>query len=200
MRNYRVLENDIDVNEIFAFAQPAGFTRLSLKAICDREMSLDEHNVVFGAGDQEPLKSDVWNETHNAMHNRAIFFLHKGPCDETAAVTSAWRTASRSAGEPLRVSLSFTNTGDAHWLNTNSEIFGIVRVGTHEYDSGGRLISVDFSRHDLPVPVEPGQTVHMTIAVRLPGPGANRLTLDLVAEGVTWFENVGSKPVDVTQA
>jgi SAM-dependent methyltransferase len=206
MRNYRVLENDIDVNEIFAFAQPAGFTRLSLKAICDREMSLDEHNVLFGAGDQEPLKSDVWNETHNAMHNRAIFFLHKGPLRRDSrshlglahGIELAQTAYEVAAGELLRVSLSVTNTGDAHWLNTNSEIFGIVRVGTHVYDSGGRLISVDFSRHDLPVPVEPGQTVHMTIAVRLPGKGAYRLTLDLVAEGVTWFENVGSTPVDVT--
>jgi SAM-dependent methyltransferase len=206
MRNYRVLENDIDVNEIFAFAQPAGFTRLSVKAICDREMSLDEHNILFGAGDPGPLKSDVWNETYNAMHNRAIFFLHKGPLRRDSrghaglahAIALAETAYDVAAGEPLRVTLSIANTGEAHWLNVNSEIFGIVRVGTHLYDSDGKLISVDFSRHDLPMPVEPAQNVRMTIELRLPAPGVYRLTIDLVAEGVTWFENVGSVPVHVT--
>ena len=117
MRNYRVLENDIDVNEIFAFARPAGFTRLSLKAICDLELSLDEHNILFGAGDKEGLKSDVWNETHNAMHNRAVFFLHKGALrrDSRSHVGLAHEIALAqtvfevTAGEPLQVSLRMTS-------------------------------------------------------------------------------------------
>jgi SAM-dependent methyltransferase len=205
MRNFRVLENDIDVNEISRLAQPAGFTRLSLKVVCDREMSLDEYNVLFGAGDAEPLKSELWNETHNTMHNRAIFFLHKGPLrrDSRSHVGLAHRIEVTPAeavvppGERLRLAATITNTGDAHWLHTNAEIFGIVRLGTHLYDGQGRLLSVDFTRHDLPEPVEPGRTLGLAAEIVLPAPGAYRLALDLVAEGVTWFENVGSVPVHV---
>ena len=80
MSNYRVLENDIDVNDIFQLAQAAGFTELTLKVVSDMEMSLSQHNVLFGKpGDAESLQSELWNQTYNAMHNRAIFFLHKGP-------------------------------------------------------------------------------------------------------------------------
>jgi len=207
MSNYRVLENDIDVNEIFRFAQAAGFTELSLKVVSDMEMSLSQHNLLFGQpGDTERLRSDLWNQTYNAMHNRAIFFLHKGPLARDSRSHIGLRHVIRidktdyvvQAGQPLRLTVSVTNSGDASWLNTNSEIFGIVRLAAHLYDGDGALLNIDFSRHELPAPVGPGETVNMTIEESLPGSGRYRLAFDLVAEGVTWFENVGSTPVVVT--
>lgn len=205
MRNHRVLENDIDVNEIFALAQPAGFTRLSLKAVMDKDLSLEEHNVLFGQGSPDDLKNELWNQTYNTMHNRAIFFLHKGPLarDSRSHIGLAHRIAVDRTdyvareGEAIPMLFTLTNTGDASWLNQNSEIFGLVRLASHLYDGEGRLIAVDYSRDDLPAPVAPGEHVHMTIHFRLPGKGRYRATFDLVAEGVTWFENVGSQPVDV---
>jgi hypothetical protein len=204
MRNFRVLENDIDVDAIFAMAQPAGFTDLTLKTICDREMTLAEHRILFGDGDPERLKADLWNETHNTMHNRAIFFLHKGPLRRdsrghvglahTITIDALERVV--GVGMPLRAGLTLHNTGDAHWLHRNSEIYGIVRVGTHLYDGGGRLLAVDHSRHDLPDAVAPGASLRMEIEVPLPAAGEYRIAFDLVAEGVTWFENVGSRPVE----
>jgi hypothetical protein len=206
MQNHKVLENDIDVNEIYGFARAAGFSRLSLKVATDMDMSLEEHNILFGAprgSEHDRLKSVLWNQTYNTMTNRAIFFLHKGPlrldsrshiglaheikADQTHYVTQA--------GHPILISFTLSNTGEAEWLHTNSQIFGIVRLASHLYDEAGSLISVDFSRDNLPATVKPGQTVQMTISVSLPGPGAYGLVFDLVAEGVTWFENVGAKPV-----
>jgi hypothetical protein len=69
--------------------------------------------------------------------------------------------------------------------------------GSHLYDDWGKLIEVDYSRHDLPAPVEPGETMRLTIDVALPGPGEYQLAFDLVSEGVMWFENQGSKPIRV---
>ena len=207
MSNYCVLENDINVNEIFHFAQTAGFTELSVKVVSDMEMSLSQHNLLFGQpGDAESLRSELWNQTHNAMHNRAIFFLHKGPLARDSRSHIGLAHVIRidktdyalEAGQALRLSVTITNTGEASWLNTNSEIFGIVRLATHLYDGDGKLINIDFSRHELPVPVSPGETVTMSVEESLPGSGRYRLAFDLVAEGVTWFENVGSKPIVVT--
>jgi hypothetical protein len=140
------------------------------------------------------------------MHNRAIFFLHKGPLARDSRSHIGLGHVMRidnsdhvvQAGQPLRLTVSVTNSGDASWLNTNSEIFGIVRLAAHLYDGDGTLLNIDFSRHALPAPVGPGETVQMTIDEYLPGPGRYRLAFDLVAEGVTWFENVGSTPVVVT--
>jgi len=207
MSNYCVLENDIDVNEIFRFARTAGFTELSVKVVSDMEMSLSQHNLLFGQpGDAESLRSELWNQTYNAMHNRAIFFLHKGPLarDSRSHVGLAHviridkTDYALETGQALRLSVTITNTGTASWLNTNSQIFGIVRLATHLYDGDGKLINIDFSRHELPVPVSPGETITMSVEEHLPGSGRYRLAFDLVAEGVMWFENVGSTPVVVT--
>jgi hypothetical protein len=70
-------------------------------------------------------------------------------------------------------------------------------VGSHLYDDQGKLIDVDHSRHDLPAPVEPGETLRLTIDVSLPRPGDYQLAFDLVSEGVMWFENQGSRPIRV---
>jgi SAM-dependent methyltransferase len=206
MRTHKVLENDIDLNEIFGHAQAAGFTRLSVKALNDMDLSLAEHNTLFGSGDKERLKAEIWNHTYNTLHNRSIFFLHKGPLalDSRSHIGLAHsiridRTDYEVInGRPLRMSFMLSNTGEATWLHTNVEIFGIVRLGSHLADGDGQLIAVDFSRHDLPMPVLPGQVLPLSVDVTLPGPGRYRLTFDLVAEGVTWFEVVGSKPVHVT--
>jgi hypothetical protein len=53
---------------------------------------------------------------------------------------------------------------------------------------------VDFFRHDLPRPVRSGERLNLAVPVTLSSPGRYRLGFDLVAEGVTWFENVGSAP------
>jgi len=207
MSNYCVLENDIDVNEIFRFARTAGFTELSVKVVSDMEMSLSQHNLLFGQpGDAESLRCELWNQTYNAMHNRAIFFLHKGPLARDSRSHIGLAHVIRidktdyalEAGQALRLSVTITNTGEASWLNTNSAIFGIVRLATHLYDGDGKLMNIDFSRHELPVPVSPGETITMSIEEHLPGSGRYRLAFDLVAEGVTWFENVGSTPIVVT--
>ena len=206
MRTHKVLENDIDLNAIFAMAQPAGFTRLTTKVLTDMEITLSDYNVIYGDDAKDALKNEIWNQTYNTMFNRSIFFLHKGPISRDsrshiglAHTIAIDRTEYRvRAGEPLHLMFTIRNTGEATWLHRNSEIFGIVRLGSHLADDEGTLIAVDHSRHDLPADVKPGETVTLAVNVPLPGPGAYRIAFDLVAEGVSWFENLGSRPVHVT--
>ena len=96
---------------------------------------------------------------------------------------------------PLALKVHLQNTGEARWLHENSEIFGIVRLGSHLYDGDGRLLSIDYSRHNLSASVAPGGELTMDVEVNLPGAGRFELVFDLVAEGVSWFENQGSQPV-----
>jgi hypothetical protein len=206
MQNHRVLENDIDLDQIFASARDAGFTSLSVRALNDMELSLDQYRAAFGGGDQRALGNEVWLRTREALLSRTIFFLHKGPLRRDsrshtglAHVLRVDKSSQHAGpGEDAHVSLTISNVGDAHWLNTNSEIFGIVRLGAHLYDGAGRLLNVDHFRADLPRPVAPGEQVQMSVSVPLPSSGLYRIGFDLVAEGVTWFENQGSEPVVVS--
>jgi hypothetical protein len=152
--------------------------------------------------EKEPLHSEIWNQTHNAMFNRSVFFLHKGPLarDSRSHVGLSHRLAIEAPAAPvasgLRLSFTLENTGEALWLHRNSEIFGIVRLASHLYSADRRLIDHDYSRHDLPKDVEPGEVLRLTVGVELPSDaGEYELVFDLVAEGVTRFENLGASAV-----
>jgi hypothetical protein len=108
---------------------------------------------MFGDGDKETLKSEIWNDTYNTMFNRSIFFLHKGALvrDSRGHIGLAHVISIDQTdyvipqGQPLRLTFRLANTGQAHWLNTNSQIFGLVRLASHLTDSSG-ISSTSFSR------------------------------------------------------
>lgn len=204
MRNHAVLENDIDLDDIFRCASRVGFSNLTVKLISDMEVPLTEYHALYDDTRSQQIRAEISNNVYNTTFNRSIFFLHKGPRRRDSRSHEGLSHSLQSSSEIVRalrgtgtcdVSFTLENTGDASWLNTNSEIFGIVRLGSHLYSAAGDLIEIDYSRHDLPAPVEPGQRITMTARVPLPEAGSYRLAFDLVAEGITWFENLGSHPV-----
>ena len=206
MKNYRVLENDINLEGIFELAKAAGFTRLSVRALNDLEMSLDDYLAMFDpASDDAGLRIDSWTRMHDTMLNRSVFFLHKGELrrDSRGHVGLAHAMAVEPSAIALRpgqaaaLTFTITNTGEAHWLNQAPEIFGLVRLACHLYDGSGALVNVDHFRCELPAPVAPGETIRMTVNVPVPHTRPCSLLFDLVAEGVRWFENEGSKPAEV---
>lgn len=205
MRHHRVLENDIDLREIAALAGQAGFTSVTAKALVDRDLSLAEYEVVVrpdGAGAGE-LREALWQSARATMTNRSVFYLHKGDLTldsrshvglaHTIRVISAPTTV--AAGQPFSIDLAIVNSGETTWLHENSEIFGIVRIGTHLYRDDGTLLELDFTRHALPRRVPPRDQITLAITLAIGTPGRYRVEVDLVAEGVTWFENVGSEAV-----
>jgi hypothetical protein len=63
-------------------------------------------------------------------------------------------------------------------------------------DRDGRLLARDHHRIPLPHDVVPAQSVELRTLCPVPdAPGPYRLKVDLVVEGVTWFEAVGSPTV-----
>ena len=206
MRNHRVLENDIDLNEIFSLAAPAGFTDVKVRVMNDLSITLEQYNALFdGSAASLELRSAAWQRMHETMLNRTVFFLQKGErrLDSRGHAGLAHRmsvhprTASSPAGAPVTLTFTITNSGAAHWLTEGREIFGLVRLACHLYDEHEALLNLDYFRSELPRPVAPGETIQMTIAVPVPDRRPCSLVFDLVAEGVRWFEKEGSKPVHV---
>jgi ubiquinone/menaquinone biosynthesis C-methylase UbiE len=96
-----------------------------------------------------------------------------------------------AAREPLSAALSIANTGTGTWRSGRA--VGAVRIGVQLLDADSRMIDRDFARGDLPHDVAPGASADVRVAfVAPPQLGAYLLKFDLVAEGVTWFEAVGS--------
>jgi hypothetical protein len=206
MRNHRVLENDIDLNEIFSLAAPAGFTRMSVRTMNDLSISLEQYNAVFESSMASlELRTAAWQRMHDTMLNRTVFFLHKGELrfDSRGHVGLAHRMSvepeavSSPDGNPVTLTFTITNTGTALWLKHGVAIFGLVRLACHLYDEHGALLNLDHFRTELPEAVAPGETIQMTVTVPVPDRRPCLLGFDLVAEGVRWFEKEGSKPVHV---
>ncbi len=83
-------------------------------------------------------------------------------------------------------------------MNANIKDIGVVKVGTHLYDANDKLLDLDFSRHPLAQPVRPSEVVDKTITLTFQKPGTFKIAIDLVAESIGWFGNLGAKPAVIT--
>jgi hypothetical protein len=89
--------------------------------------------------------------------------------------------------------VALTNTGNVTWRRRAGGGVGHVRAGIQLLDGDSRMLDRDFARAELPADVGPGESATVTIPFAAPvPPGEYELKVDLVAEGVTWFEPGGS--------
>jgi hypothetical protein len=73
-----------------------------------------------------------------------------------------------------------------------------VRLGAQLRGADGTLINRDFARAHLPRTINPGETMAIDIELPPMGAGQYQLTLDLVNEGIDWFEACGSPTVTIS--
>jgi hypothetical protein len=98
------------------------------------------------------------------------------------------------AGGRLVLRVRIANAGTTRW-DTSPDV-GQIRLGVQLLAADGRVIDRDHWRHQLPAPIEPGGRCEITVQVPAPRtPGSYQFKVDLVREGVTWFELAGSAPV-----
>src|SRR5262249_53195382 len=101
-------------------------------------------------------------------------------------------------GEEVGLEVRLRNTGDTVWLHEEQPVGGYVRLGGHLVNERREPVDWDFFRAWLPGSVAPGETVTVQARVRLPdAPGRHLLRLDLVDEGIAWFEQSGSSVAEV---
>lgn len=214
MRNYGVLENNIDLDEIFALARVGGFTRLSCKLLCKMELTLSDYRAIVDShGDRfqdpfegSPLERAALANIRQTMTDQTIFFLYKGdnPGDSRSHLglhhtidlnRSEFEVA---LGEAVKVDVTVNNVGTAKWLSANVRGVGVVNVGIQLYDMTGRLLDLNFARQNLGRDVAANETVQVTASIVLKEKGTFKLAVDLVSEGVCWFETLGCRPKHIT--
>ncbi len=100
-----------------------------------------------------------------------------------------------SVGETVTISVAIRNIGSKTWKRGVRNPF---HVGYHWKDKNGDIVLAPDFRTTLPHNVEPGDWVEADVAVGLPSaPGSFYVYLDMVHEGVTWFEEQKSKPARI---
>ena len=90
------------------------------------------------------------------------------------------------------------NTGRIAWPSAPVPRAGCVALGGHLLDADGQSLTRDVLRAHLDRAIAPEESFEFHAAFTAPlGPGKYRLRLDLVLEEVCWFEQRGSRPLDI---
>jgi SAM-dependent methyltransferase len=198
MRTYGVVENDIDIHEIWTLARRYGFydIRLAAHNVPPFHVSLAEYDDLLAAGETYGR----WAEsTRGYLQDVRMFFLAKAGIGELdSRKPEGLQCVIEAQLSPELVGhIRVKNTGRARWL-ASSENFGGVSLGIHRYDENGVLADLEYARFPLPKPLAPGEET--TFEVQLPAlpAGTHILELDCVANHVAWFAQTGSKITRVT--
>lgn len=204
MRNFKVIENDINIQEIWGQAKSAGFTRIELAILNPQNfrVSVEEFDEFFTGRN---IQHKYLQSTRNYMANRRIFFLYKGESILSDSRSRSGLLAELNIkidqtrveeGTPLLASVTVTNTGSAVWLPTTAER-GAVNLGVHLLNESGRQIDYDYFRQPLSPSgdkaIQPNETLSFEMQVPSLPKGRYTLEFDLVSEGICWFSINGSQ-------
>lgn len=204
MKTFRVIENDINIHDIWHDAQQAGFTDLKLAVynVPSFHLSIDEFESFLKGATPRTKYAEATSEF--LQHHRN-FFLYKGQPTATDSrhregLTGQIRVSVDSlrvkSGEPLKFSAVVTNNSPSIWLPRSAGT-GAVHLGCHVLDERGKLLRHGYHWQAL-TPDEgrliyPNEIVEVEVNVPALPAGHYILELDLVSNDVCWFTFNGSQ-------
>jgi len=157
----------------------------------------------------EAFSAEVLRVLHAAVQHHPIVLASKRPFDRFLSRRRAPHPSLRATihvldapstvapGDAVSCRIEVRNLGSSRWIAT-SRTARPVRVGVQLLDTERRLIDRDYARHSLPGDISPGQSCVMPVSFSAPEvTGLYTLKIDLVAEGVSWFETLGTTPAIV---
>lgn len=206
MRNYGILENDVVMEDVWAWARECGFAELRLCLLDSDPPWVDISTFNDVVAGREPR--DVFSvPTRAAIGNRRLFWLRREGA-EVRDSREAEGLIGELTAEDIAISDSGSNTfvvgsfrvhnpGPRVWLPSDAT-FGPVLLGVRLHL--GDHTTRDFARVALPGRgVQPGQGVTVPVRIEIvPQPeGVEAVEFDLVSEKVCWLSSNGSPVVKV---
>jgi len=202
MRNFKVIENDIVLDDILKSAIQGGFTHMnvSIGSTYPLRVSLDKF-ACFPA--EERLATEYLQSTAHRIKNFPLFFLYKGtaPVDDSrnmeglVARTEAPDQITAKAGVPISIPLRFHNTSTKRWLRSGTTP-GSVNIGYFLHDLAPQhkpAKGTEFRCHLSDQVVNPGESIAVDLHLDGLNAGQYRVDVDLVSEHVRWFQANGSR-------
>ena len=97
---------------------------------------------------------------------------------------------SAAAGQAFKIRIKVKNTGGAFWWHITKSGKRIIRLGAQLYNSDKKILNRDFARAFLPRSIRGGESVEISLGIpAIMDPGNYFLKLDMVSEGIDWFES-----------
>ena len=204
MRAHGIIENDIDMHQIWRMAQAAGFTEMKLAVFngLPFHLSLKEFEDFLAGGETTSRTAEAMR---SFLRNQRNFFLHKGPAHPrdsryraglTAKIDVAARSQPPREGEAIPFDAIITNTGEGVWLPLSAGL-GAVMLGCHVYQSDGTVFRKSFHWEPLTPaggsPIAPGQTVSVEAHLPPLPKGSYIIEFDMVSNDICWFAANGSQ-------
>ena len=170
-------------------AQKLWRTLLEIAGAGKRELLLEE---TFAVSLIRLLKQPV--EEHPIIVAYCSPYRQWEPPIYTARLDVVDAALAAAPGSRLGVTVRITNTGNRVWPATARVEAKPVAIGVQLLGSDGALLTRDYFRQPLPADLLPGATVSAQLAIPVPGDaGRYAFKVDLVVEGLTWFEPRGSQ-------
>ena len=208
MRTHGVIENDIDVHDVWRTAQGAGFSDLKLAVFHTPRfhLSLEDYEDFLAGGST----CAGWvTSTRGFLRHVRTFVLSKSASNRVdsraaRALAADIRLAAThirvTSGESIAIDAVVKNSDQATWLPSDVPHGGVL-LGGHVYDGAGKLLSFDAAAArltDPPREIRPGEAVPVRLILSPQPVGRYIVELDCVASRVTWFAQVGSPTVRLT--
>lgn len=204
MAQFKVIENDVRMEDITRHALDAGMDRPQMLIQFAQPLTVgaDEFNAWARDGIGRSWTARAIDTLERQLTDGQCFYILKGDPIEAdrdsrradgLAAEIAVRQAVRvkeGAGHGVKLEVAVRNSGTRAWIA--AAMAGQVNLGVHLLDAEGRVLDNNYARLKLPRgPVDPGEEVVLTGTLRWPPYETFALRLDMVAELVAWFGERG---------
>ena len=203
MKTHGVVENDIDIHEIWREAQPAGFTEIKLAVfhVTPFQADLEQFEDFLNGG---KTSKQYVKTVRSFLGNQRNFFLFKGrPALRdsryreglTALIDISPDRVEVAEQEVIKLNAVVTNNSSSAWLPRSAGL-GAVLLGCHVRHGDGSVFRDSYHWEPLTSGegrmIAPGEIVE--IKVGLPGlpRGDYVIEFDMVSNDVCWFAPNGS--------
>lgn len=198
MRKFGVVENDIEIDDIWHDAKAAGFTdlRMAIFNTPAHLVSAEDFEKFQQGGNVVRKFTDA---TRDFLQNQRTFFLYKGepsmpdsrfPEDLSAVIKIKPSRLTVEEGKDIRLSARVENSSSSVWLPRSAGI-GAVLLGCHVLDRDGRPVRPSYHWEALTpgdgVPVKPGERLDVEVVMPSLPVGHYILEFDMVSNDVAWF-------------
>ncbi len=182
-------DSDREMQKARSMAAEIGVDRLCWE-ITDHPEDSYSRRFAPGTPDHEAIRHEIWDMS--GLGNAIAGATPRARIEVRDVDRDAPLTA--RAGTPLTLRTRVRNLCQRPFAATTPHGRRLVRLGAQLADSTGQVIERDYARAWLPGSLEAGRRADVTIDVPMPAaPGRYQLRLDLVSEGIDWFETCGSE-------